>query len=239
MSDSLLFHVSLLFVFDGAVCRRLLFLGENRKNKRTFPENVCLVRKGWIYELMEVTKDCLVFADVGRPSVLHGLSCHWAHLRSLLWLLGRFLRPLCCHRCRVFRFSGDAAGVVLFYTLGIWLGLLYILSSDNNVKKIFREMLVYHFADTKTEFSGNDTYLGTLAFQCFQHGNRFRKKKVLTVMYVSASFTYSFYIRLMFQEQWFRSKYWMNLPVFFQWCVLWLHHWCPYAHGVPVHYESR
>lgn len=53
-------------------------------------------------------------------------------------------------------------------------------------------MLVYHFADTKTEFSGNDTYLGTLAFQCFQHGNRFRKKKVLTVMYVSASFTYSF-----------------------------------------------
>lgn len=86
---------------------------------------------------MEVTKDCLVFADVGRPSVLHGLSCHWAHLRSLLWLLGRFLRPLCCHRCRVFRFSGDAAGVVLFYTLGIWLGLLYILSSDNNVKKSF------------------------------------------------------------------------------------------------------
>lgn len=137
MSDSLLFHVSLLFVFDGAVCRRLLFLGESRKNKRTFPENVCLVRKGWIYELMEVTKDCLVFADVGRPSVLHGLSCHWAHLRSLLWLLGRFLRPLCCHRCRVFRFSGDAAGVVLFYTLGIWLGLLYILSSDNNVKKSF------------------------------------------------------------------------------------------------------
>ena len=38
-------------------------------------------------------------------------------------------------------------------------------------------MLVYHFADTKTEFSGNDTYLGTLAFQYFQHGNRFRKKR--------------------------------------------------------------
>ena len=38
-------------------------------------------------------------------------------------------------------------------------------------------MLVYHFADTKTEFSGNDTYLGTLAFQCFQYGNRFRKKE--------------------------------------------------------------
>lgn len=53
-------------------------------------------------------------------------------------------------------------------------------------------MLVYHFADTKTEFSGNDTYLGALTFQCFQYGNRFRKKKVLTVMYVSASFTYSF-----------------------------------------------
>ena len=46
MSDSLLFHVSLLFVFDGAVCRRLLFFWESRKNKRTFPENVCLVRKG-------------------------------------------------------------------------------------------------------------------------------------------------------------------------------------------------
>ena len=38
-------------------------------------------------------------------------------------------------------------------------------------------MLVYHFADTKTEFSGNDTYLGALTFQCFQYGNRFRKKR--------------------------------------------------------------
>ena len=46
MSDSLLFHVFLLFVFDGTVCRRLLSFEENRKNKRTFPENVCLVRKG-------------------------------------------------------------------------------------------------------------------------------------------------------------------------------------------------
>lgn len=54
-------------------------------------------------------------------------------------------------------------------------------------------MLVYHFADTKTEFSGNDTYLGTLAFQCFQHGNRFRKKERVD-SHVCICFLYIFFL---------------------------------------------
>lgn len=53
-------------------------------------------------------------------------------------------------------------------------------------------MLVYHFADTKTEFSGNDTYLGTLAFQCFQHGKRFRKKESVD-SHVCICFLYIFF----------------------------------------------
>lgn len=85
-------------------------------------------------------------------------------------------------------------------------------------------MLVYHFADTKTEFSGNDTYLGALTFQCFQYGNRFRKKKVLTVMYVSASFTYSFLYSANVSGAVIPLKRLNESSSVFQWCVLWLHH---------------
>lgn len=53
-------------------------------------------------------------------------------------------------------------------------------------------MLVYHFADTKTEFSGNDTYLGALTFQCFQYGNRFRKKESVD-SHVCICFLYIFF----------------------------------------------
>lgn len=127
MLDFFLFYVFFLFVFDGVVCRRLLFFGENRKNKRIFLENVCLVCKGWIYELMEVMKDCLVFVGVGRLLVFCGLLCYWVYLWSLFWLFGWFLCLLCCYWCRVFCFFGDVVGVVFFLYFGdlVWFVLYF------------------------------------------------------------------------------------------------------------------
>ena len=61
------------------ISRNTVFCAMNDFGNRYQPKPLFMsskMRSLGIYELMEVTKDCLVFAGVGRPSVLHGLSYH-------------------------------------------------------------------------------------------------------------------------------------------------------------------
>lgn len=85
-------------------------------------------------------------------------------------------------------------------------------------------MLVYHSRIRKRNLVEMIPIWAPWLFSIFSTVTVSGKKKVLTVMYVSASFTYSFLYSANVSGVVIPLKILNESSSVFQWCVLWLHH---------------